>query len=61
MCNYLHTITWHLEKVLVCVKKQKDLETRIDHAPAYVYIVQKEARLLRISIKDHNIHIETGT
>ena len=40
MRSYLHTITRHqayIEKLSLSIKiKQKDLETHIDHAPAFV-------------------------
>ena len=48
MRSYLHTITRHqayIEKLLLWINiKQKDLETRIDHAPACVRFIQKKGR-----------------
>ena len=48
MRSYLHTITRHqayIEKLLLWIKiKQRDLETRIDHAPACICFVQKNRR-----------------
>ena len=48
MCSYLQTITQHqayIEKLSLWIKiKQKDLETRINHAPACMHFVQVKGR-----------------
>ena len=58
MRSYLHTIKQHqayIEKLSLWIKiKQKDLEARINHTPAFICCTKEGAQLLHISIKNHN-------